>query len=65
MFLTKNTSFNYYLKPKEDRELATEWSSRLYAKIKHEKGDFWMDMKVWLSCIFLKNMKEVIKENLK
>lgn len=61
----KISSFNYYRIPKEDRELATEWSSRLYAKIKHEKGDFYMDLKVWLSCIFLKNMKEVIGKDLK
>ena len=62
---TKTTSFNYYRIPKEDRELAAEWSSRIYSRIKHEKGEFWLDVKTFLACKFLKNMDKVIKETMK
>lgn len=55
----KQLSFNYYLKPVEDRLLATDWSSRIYKQIKDEKGNFYNDFKIWLACIFLKNMDRV------
>lgn len=58
---TKNLSFNYYLKTEEDFRLATDWSSRIYRRIKKEKGDFYMDMKSFLACQFLKNMDRIIK----
>lgn len=55
----KISSFNYYLIPKEDRELAIDWSSRIYARIKDKKDSFHMDVKVYLACVFLRNMERI------
>jgi len=62
MINAKISSFNYYLIPKSDRELATDWSSRIYSQIKDKKDPFHMDVKVFLSCVFLRNMDKIIKD---
>ena len=58
----KTLSFNSYRIPLEDRLLATDWSSRIYRRIKDKKDDFHMDMKVYLACVFLKNMDRINNE---